>query len=43
MLGIDFKATADQIEFKNLLSESLISKYTDETQCTDKNCYNCAI
>ena len=42
MLWIDFKATADESEFKLLLSEHLLSKYTDENKCNNKSCYNCS-
>ena len=41
-LGLDFKATADENEFKLLLCENLFSRYSDETKCTDTKCYNCS-
>ena len=42
-LEIDLKATAEAIEFKNLLNESLLSKYNLEPDCNDKNCQSCEL
>ena len=39
-LSIDLKATGEEEEFKSLLKENLLSKYSTETDCP-KNCYSC--
>ena len=39
-LSIDLKSTGDEEEFKSLLKENLLSKYSTETDCP-KNCYSC--
>ena len=39
-LNIDVKATADPIEFENLLKEIIFSKYDSHFQC-DTGCFSC--
>ena len=39
-LSVDLKATSDAEEFKILLKEKYISKYSYDTDCPD-NCYSC--
>ena len=40
-LTIDLKATADEVEFENLLKEYLLSKYSSNTQCDVFPCHSC--
>ena len=39
-LSIDLKSTGEEEEFKLLLKETLMSKYSYETDCPS-NCYSC--
>jgi hypothetical protein len=39
-LSIDLKSTGEEEEFKLLLKENLLSKYSTETDCP-RNCYSC--
>ena len=39
-LSLDLKATADPIEFGNLLKRNYLSQYSYETDCSE-DCFNC--
>ena len=40
-LSVVVKATADKIEFNNILKQELLQKYSSEFKCEDIMCYSC--